>query len=1046
MKAIRLALLALAPCLLLCQQTDLLRQLRFRQVGPFRGGRSVAVTGVPSQPNVYYFGAVGGGVFKTTDSGLTWVPMSDGQLKTGSVGAIAVADSDPNVVYAGMGEACIRGNATHGDGVYKSVDAGHTWRNVGLQDSYHIGAVRIHPKDPNTVYVAALGHLWGPNEMRGVYRTTDGGATWKQVLKRSNNAGAVDLAMDPSNPRVIYAAFWEISRKPWRMDSGGPGSGLFKTTDGGDTWNEISRAPGLPKGVLGRIGVTVSPVNPERVWALVEATDGGLFRSDNGGRNWTKVNEQNILRQRAWYYSHIFADTQSADTVYALNVGMHKSIDGGRTFSALRPPHGDNHDMWIAPDNANRFIESNDGGANISNDGGRTWSTIDNQPTAQFYRVALDQDFPYNIYGAQQDNTTVRIASRTGGVGILPSDWYDVGGGESGWIAPDPRNSQIVYAGSYDGLLTRQDKRTGQSRNINAWPDNTMGYGVEAMKYRFQWSFPIVFSPHDPKALYIGSNHVHRTTNEGQSWEVISPDLTRNDKSKMGSSGGPITQDNTSVEYYCTVFTIIESPAAKGVIWAGSDDGLVHVTRDGGKKWDNVTPPGMPEWIRINSIDASPHDAGTAYVAATNYQQDDFRPYLYKTTDYGKTWKKIVNGIAENAFTRVVREDPNRKGLLVAGTETGLYLSFDDGETWRPFQLNLPVTPITDIQFHKRDQEMVIGTEGRAFWVLDDVPLLYQFQGFDSSSAVKLFSSKDVYRFGGGGRGPRNAGIPIGENPPGGVQVSFWLKDKPQGDVTLEFLDSAGKQVNQFSTKEPPRPLGAGPAVEEEENPFRGGPPVRLTANAGLNRFTWNLRYADATTFPGMILWAGATTGPRVSPGKYTVKLTAEGQTQTQSFEVKKDPRLPTTADDYARQLSLALQVRDKLTETNDAVIRIRELRRQIDTYAGRDSKKVADAAKALSAKLTSVEENLYQTKNRASEDPLNYPIKLNNKLAHVLMVVQSSDDQPTQQSYMVYEDLATQVNAELKKLDGLLSVDLPAFNKLIRDENVPAVQALPKK
>ncbi|HTS64764.1 MAG TPA: hypothetical protein VMH28_22225 [Candidatus Acidoferrales bacterium] len=1044
MKVFRLASILVFAGRLAAQQADLTNQLHFRQIGPFRGGRVVAVTGVPSQANVYYFGGVGGGVFKTTDSGLTWAPMSDGQFKTGSVGAIAVADSDPNIVYAGMGEACVRGNATHGDGVYKSMDAGHTWRNTGLQDSYHIGAVRIHPKDPNTVYVAALGHLWGPNEMRGVYRTTDGGATWKQVLKRSNMAGAVDLAMDPSNPRVIYAAFWEISRKPWRMDSGGPGSGIFKTTDGGDNWTEISRAPGLPRGVLGRIGLTVSPANPERVWALVEASDGGLFRSDNAGRTWTKVNDQNILRQRAWYYSHIFADTQNADTIYALNVGMHKSIDGGRTFSTMRPPHGDNHDLWIAPDNPNRMIESNDGGATITNDGGRTWSTVDNQPTAQFYRVALDQDFPYNIYGAQQDNSTVRTASRTAGFGITPADWYDVGGGESGWIAPDPKNSQIVYAGSYDGLITRQDKRTGQMRNINAWPDNTMGYGVEAMKYRFQWSFPIVFSPHDPKALYIGSNVIHRTTNEGQSWEAISPDLTRNDKSKMGSSGGPITQDNTSVEYYCTVFTIIESPVAKGVIWAGSDDGLVHVTRDGGKKWDNVTPPGMPEWIRINSIDASPHDAGTAYVAATNYQQDDFRPYLYKTADYGKTWKKIVSGIPENAFTRVVREDPNKKGLLAAGTEIGLFLSFDEGESWRSFQLNLPVTPITDLQFHKRDQELVIGTEGRSFWILDDVPMLYQLHGFDSNAtATRLFQPKDTYRFGGGrgfGGGGRGAGPAVGENPPGGAQVMFWLKNRPQGEVTLEFLDSAGKSINKFTTREQPRPQA--PAGEEEDNPFRGAPPARLTANAGLNRFTWNLRYTDAVTFPGMILWAGSTSGPRVSPGKYTAKLTVDGQSQSQGFEVKKDPRLDTTPEDYAKQLSLSLQVRDKLSETNDAVIRIRELRKQLDEYARRDSKKVADAAKALSAKLTAVEENLYQTKNRASEDPLNYPIKLNNKLAHVLGVVQSSDNAPTQQSYMVYEDLATQVNAELKKLDVLLTADLAAFNKLIRDENVPAVMA----
>jgi len=1045
MKSLRIASLSVLPLLVFAQASDLLKELKFRNIGPFRGGRSIAVTGVPSQPNVYYFGSVGGGVWKTTDSGNTWLPVTDGQVKTGTVGAVAVADSDPNIVYAGMGEACVRGNASHGDGVYKSVDAGKTWRNVGLEDSYHIGAVRIHPKNPDIVYVAALGHLWGPNEMRGVYRTTDGGTTWKQVLKRSNTAGAVDLAMDPGNPRVIYAAFWEVGRKPWRLDSGGPGSGLFKSTDGGDTWTEISRNPGLPKGVLGRIGVTVSPVNPERVWALVEAADGGVFRSDNGGSTWTKVNEQNILRQRAWYYSHIFADTQSADIVYVLNVGMYKSIDGGRTYSAMRPPHGDNHDLWIAPNDSNRMIESNDGGATITADGGRTWSTVNNQPTAQFYRVALDQDFPYHAYGAQQDNTTVRIATRTAGGGITEADWYDVGGGESGWIAPDPKNSEIVYAGSYDGYITRQDHRTGQSRDINAWPDNTMGYGVEAMKYRFQWSYPIVFSPHDAKTLFIGANVLMKTTNEGQNWEVISPDLTRNDKSKMGTSGGPITQDNTSVEYYCTIFTVMESPVTKGLIWVGSDDGLVHVTRDGGKKWDNVTPKDMPEWIQINSIDASVHDPGTAYVAATMYKWDDFRPYLYKTTDYGKTWKKIVNGIPNNAFTRVVREDPNRKGLLVAGTETGLYLSFDDGENWRPFQQNLPVVPITDLAFHKRDQELVVATQGRSFWILDDVPMLYQLSGGSPTEDAHLFRPKDTYRFGGGFRfgGGGRGGAAVGENPAGGAVIYYSLKGRPQGDVTLEFLDGAGKLVTKFSSKAPEAVQGP---PDEEENPFRGGPPPRVAAAPGLNRFAWNLRYPDATSFPGLIMWAGSVTGPRASPGKYQVRLTVDGKTQTENFEVKKDSRLETTPEEYARQLSLSLQIRDKLSDANDAVIRIRQIRRQLDDYARRDNKKIADAAKDLVKRLTAVEEELYQTKNRASEDPLNFPIKLNNKLAHVLSVVQSSDNQPTAQSNMVYEDLATAVNAQLKTLDKLMTSDLASFNKLIRDANVPAVMAPAKK
>jgi photosystem II stability/assembly factor-like uncharacterized protein len=1037
MKRVCLALLLFSPVLILGQ--DLLRDVRFRLVGPFRAGRVVAVAGVASQPNVYYFGAVGGGVWKTTDSGASWANVSDSAFQTAAVGAIAVAESDPNVVYAGMGESCVRGNVSNGDGVYKSSDGGKTWRNVGLQDSYHIGAIKVHPKNPDVVYVAAMGHLFGPNDMRGVYRSTDGGATWKQVLTRGRDAGAVDLALDPSNPRVLYAGFWQVRRQPHRFDSGGPGSGLFKSTDGGDTWNEISRSPGLPKGVLGRIGVTVSPANPERVWAIVEAEDGGVFRSDNAGRTWTRVNEQAMLRQRAWYYSHIIADPRSADTVYALNVGMFRSIDGGRTWNPIATPHGDNHALWIAPDNPLRMIEGNDGGATVSNDGGRTWSSIMNQPTAQFYRVALDNDFPYNIYGAQQDNTTVRTASRTSAAGISERDWYDVGGGESGWIAPDPRDSRIVFAGSYGGLITRHDARTGQVRNITAWPDNPMGYGAEAMKYRFQWNYPILFSPHDPKTLYIGGNVVMKTNNEGQSWEVISPDLTRNDKSKMGTSGGPITQDNTSVEYYCTIFTMMESPVAKGVIWTGSDDGLVHVSRDAGKNWSNVTPKEMPEWIQINSIDASPNDAGTAYVAATMYKSDDFRPYLYKTSDYGKTWKKIVNGIPDHAFTRVIREDPNKKGLLVAGTEFGLYLSYDDGENWRPFQHNLSVTSITDAAFQKRENELVVATQGRSFYVFDDLPLLHQMNGAAPTEDVRLFRPKDAYRFGGGrgggGRGPATAG----ENPAGGVAVWYALKAAPK-ELKLEFLDSAGKVVNTFSnqTVEQTRPAAGGD--DDDASPAPAGP-QRAPAAAGLNRFVWNLRYPDATGFPGMILWAANLGGPRVAPGQYQVRLSADGKMQTQPFEVKKDPRLNTTQEEFAKQVSLALQIRDKLSETNGGVVRIREAKKQLEDYAKRDDKRVADAASALIKKLTAVEEELYQTKLRSNQDPLNFPIKLNNKLANVLGVVSGSDDQPTQQSYLVYEDLATRVNAQIKVLNGLLSSDLAAFNKLVRDANVPAVQ-----
>ncbi len=704
---------------------DPLKLFQYRLIGPFRGGRVTAVAGVPSQPKVYYFGATGGGVWKTTDAGVNWEPVSDKYFKTGSVGAIDVSLSDPNVIYVGMGESPVRGNVSHGDGVYKSTDAGKTWKHVGLGDSRQIGRVRIHPKDPNIVYVAAMGHLWGPNKERGLFRTTDGGKTWQNILFRSDKAGAFDISFDPANPNVMFAAFWQIQRTPYSLISGGEGSAIYRSADGGDTWTDISKNRGLPAGLLGKIGISVSPVNPNRVWVMIEAKEGGLYRSDDGGETWQRTSDNASIRQRPWYYTRVYADTQNADIVYVLNVGFHRSIDGGRTFSTVGTPHSDNHDLWIAPGDNQRMVEGNDGGANVSFDGGRTWTEQD-QATAQFYRVALDNDFPYNIYGAQQDNSTIKIASRTNDFAITERDWYDVGGGESGWIAPHPENSDIVFAGSYGGFLTRYDHKTKQQRNVNVYPDNPMGAGAEAMKYRFQWNFPILFSPHKTEGkypLYAGGNILFRSLDEGQSWQAISPDLTRNEKSRQGTSGGPITQDNTSVEYYSTIFTAAESPVRPGVIWTGSDDGLVYVTQDGGKNWNNVTPKDMPEWIQINSIEASPHDAGIAYFAATAYKADDYKPYIYKTADYGKSWTKIVTGIGADAFTRVVREDPNRKGFLYAGTETGMYVSPNDGERWTSFQLNLPVVPITDLAVHKRDKDLVVATQGRSFYVLDNLPM-----------------------------------------------------------------------------------------------------------------------------------------------------------------------------------------------------------------------------------------------------------------------------------------------------------------------------------
>jgi photosystem II stability/assembly factor-like uncharacterized protein len=1056
--------------------------LAYRLVGPFRGGRVAAVAGVPSQPLVYYFGATGGGVWKTTDGGINWEPLGDGTFKTGSVGAVAVSESDPNVVYVGMGEQTLRGNVSHGDGMYKSTDAGKTWRRTGLEETRHISRVRVHPRNPDLVYVAAIGHAFGPHEQRGVFRSKDGGRTWEKILYRGPQAGGIDLTFDPTNAGVLYASLWEVIRRPWSMESGGPTSGLFKSTDGGDTWTELTRNQGLPRGTVGKIGVTVSPANPERVWAMVEAEDGGLFRSDNGGRTWAKVNEQRNLRQRAWYYTRVYADTKNPETVYVLNVGFFKSNDGGRTFSQLSTPHSDNHDLWIAPDDPSRMIEGNDGGANVSFNGGRSWTEQD-QPTAQFYRVTTDEDFPYHIYGAQQDNSTIKIASRTGEFGIGESDWYDVGGGESGWIAPHPKDSDVVFAGSYGGYLTRYDHRTRQLRAVNVWPENPMGHGAEGMKYRFQWNYPILFSPHEPNTLYAAGDHLFRSTDEGQSWEMISPDLTRNDKSKQGPSGGPITKDNTSVEYYDTIFTVMESPVQRGVIWAGTDDGLVQLTRDAGKSWANVTPGGIPEWIQINSLEASPHDAASAYVAATMYKHDDFRPYLYKTDDFGRTWKKIDAGIPDGSFTRVIRADPHRRGLLYAGTETGVFVSFDDGERWQPLQLNLPHVPITDLAVHRREKDLVVATQGRSFWVLDDLPVLHQLTDAQRAGGgeTTLLKPEDAYRTPGASPVlPPTA--TLGANPPAGVVVYYNLKARPTTDLTLEFIDPSGKSVRTFKAAAPPRPTptptpspaggvsgqpgastapGAAqvqqpPAAPppapsgEEASQFGPGPqPPRVTTDVGLNRFVWDMRHQEAARFPGLILWSGELRGPRAVPGTYQVKLTADGQSYTQTFEIKKDPRLRTTPEEFGKQFALLSKIRDKLTETHQAIAQMREVRRQVDDLLKRagdepSARPVVDAGRALNARLTAVEETLYQTRNQSSQDPLNYPIRLNNKLAALGGIVASADAQPTAQSYTLYEELVAKIDAQLRLYNQLMTADLKAFNQLVRNSDIPAVVVKP--
>ncbi|MFL6447225.1 MAG: WD40/YVTN/BNR-like repeat-containing protein [Bryobacteraceae bacterium] len=1031
---------------------SVLKTLKWRNIGPFRGGRVAAVAGVESQPTTYYFGGVGGGVWKSTNSGSNWQSVTDGQpLGTSSIGAVAVAESDPNVVYVGTGEYDIRGNVSHGDGMYKSMDAGKTWKHIGLENTRQIARVRVHPRNPDLVYVAALGHVWAPNEDRGVYRSKDGGKTWEKILSRGPKAGAIELVLDPTNPNILYAGFWEVYRKPWDLESGGPGSGIFKSTDGGDTWNELTKNPGLPKGVIGNVGLSVSAANPERIYALIEADGGGVFRSDNGGKTWQKMNGERKLLQRAWYYGRIFADPKDPNKVYATNVEFFRSDDGGKTWNAIATPHGDNHDLWISANDPQRMIEGNDGGSIVTNDGGRNWSTVDNQPTAQFYRVALDNDFPYNGYGAQQDNTTVKIATRSATGGITERNWYPVGGGESGWIAPWPKDTDVVFAGSYDGLITRYDHKNGQIQNVTVWPDNEMGWAPKDLKYRFQWNFPLLFSAHDPDLLLAGGNVLFASKDQGISWKPISGDLTRNDKSKQISSGGPITKDNTSIEYYDTIFTVIESPIQKGLIWAGSDDGLVHLTRDGGQHWDNVTPKIAPEWIQINSIEASPFDAGTAYVAATLYKFDDNRPFLYKTTDFGKSWKQINEGIPTTTFTRCIREDPNKKDLLYAGTETGIYVSFNGGEKWQSLQLNLPVTPIADLAIHKREHELVAATQGRAFWILDDTPLLAQLTPAVATESAHLFAPKHTYRMAvarGFGRTSTNEGA----NPPTGAVVYYWLKDKPKGDVMLELLDDSGKLVKKFSSAAPAKKAEShafsSEEEQQEEGPRRGGPPARVTAEAGLNRFEWDLRYPDAVSFPGMVLWAANVRGPLVVPGSYQVRLTVEGKTQIQKFEVRKDPRVPTTGEQYTAQLQTALQMRDKVSQTNQAVIDIREVRDQIDELverleadkAGEKSRVVLEKAKSLTAELTGIEESLYQTKNRASEDPLNFPVRLNNKLAALLTATSQADAQPTASQQQVYEDLATGVNAQVKKLKDVMSSSVPALNKMVRDQDIPAI------
>ena len=1012
--------------------------MKWRLIGPFRGGRALTVTGVPSQPHTYYFGAVSGGVWKTTDGGITWDAISDKQTIS-SIGAIAVADSDPNILYAGSGEACIRGNISYGDGVYKSTDAGKTWANVGLKDSQHIGKVIVHPANPDIVFVAALGHAYGANTERGIFRTRDGGKNWEKVLYVNDRTGGIDIVFDPHNPHVLFAAMWEGYRTPWMLNSGGENSGLYRSGDDGATWKRIE-GNGMPEGPLGRIGVGVSGGDSNVVYALIEAKKGGLYRSDDGGTKWTLINPDHRFRQRAWYFTHVWADPKNANTVYIANTGLFRSIDGGKSFERLNAPHGDHHGLWVDPHDTNRMINGNDGGATISVDGGKNWSTQNNQPTAQFYHVAADNDFLYRVYGSQQDNSNVAIRTRSDRGFIDRGDWDAVGGGESGYIAPDPRDSNIVYADDEGPFLTRFDRTTGQAQSIQQHPEDLSGHPASSQKYRYTWTMPLIVSSHNPEVIYHTSQYVLRSADAGRTWTEISPDLTRNDKSKQGDSGGPITKDQYTVEYYDVVFALAESPKQDGVLWAGTDDGLIHVTRDAGKSWSKVTPKDLPEWGMVSLIAASPFDAATAYVAVDAHKLDNFKPYIFKTSDFGKSWTKIVGGLPENDYVHAVREDPARKGLLYAGTETGVWVSFDDGGHWQALQLNLPNTPIHDLLVHGND--LTVATHGRSFWVLDDLAPLRQMSAAIASEDAHLFAPSAATRTRIGHVEPRR--YPIGENPPNGAILYYWLKEAPKEAAKLEVLDAQGKVIRAFTSEQKK-------TAETPDEGERDEPAENIPAAAGLNRFAWDLRYEVPAKIPAAIYDGGNNpAGPLALPGKYSVRLTVAGKSSTQPLEIAMDPRVKTSAADLQKQFDLLLKLRDRQEELNRAVLGIRDLRGQLQAIekrfaASESAKSVIASAADLGKKLTAIEEELIQVNATASEDEANYPTRLNSKFSYLNGVTDSADTAPTAAEEGVFADLNQQLEKQLAQWHEVLAKDLPALNDAMQKNNVPLIGVAPE-
>lgn len=1006
----------------------LYKNLKYRLIGPFRGGRSGAVAGSYKNRNTFYFGATGGGVWKTTDGGNNWRNISD-KYFGGTIGSVAVAPSDESVIYVGEGENTLRGNVSEGlGGMWRSEDGGKSWKNIGLKDGRHIIRIIIHPRNPDIVWVAVIGHLFGPNDERGVYKTTDGGKTWKKTLFVNNQTGCSDLVMEPGNPNVFYAGTWRVIRTPYSLESGGEGSGLWKSEDGGETWKNISSSKGLPKGVWGITGVAISPSNTDKIYSLIENKDGGLFMSADGGETWSNICSDNNIRQRAWYYTKVFVDPKNENKVYCPNVGFMRSVDGGKTFQSLNTPHGDHHDLWIDPEDGNRMIVADDGGAQVSFDGGNNWSTYLNQPTVQVYRVSTDNAFPYRVLAPQQDNGAFRIKSRTYGSAITATDMEDAAGSESGYIVADPLNPDITYGGNYQGLLQRLDHKTGESRMINVWPIDNIGAGADVAKYRFQWNYPIFFSPNNPKKLYAAGNQLFSSEDEGKSWQVISPDLTTNDKKKQASSGGPITQDNTSVEYYCTIFYATESWLEKDLLWTGSDDGLVYVSKDAGKNWENVTPKDCPQWMMWNCIEVDPFKKGAAYIVGTRYKLDDFRPYIYKTEDYGKTWKQISTGINPMHFARCIRADRKKAGLLYAGTEYGMYISYNDGASWKSFQQNLPVVPITDLTIKNND--LIVGTQGRSIYILDDLTTIQERSSDILNKQLHVFSVNPAYRMPGGGRrggGRRGGGgdlVNAGMNPPNGVVMNFYMKDVTDSTkLSIQVMDKNRKLIKTFSTS-------------SKDN--------KVEINPGMNQFEWDMNYPEAERVDGLILWNGFITGPKAAPGNYYAKFKSGSDSAEVPFTILADPNYKTSQAEYEEQFNHLITLRDKSSEIMKAIKNIREVRQQMSDFSARAGKDLPREIKqqidTINKQMTSVEEALHQTKAKSGQDVLNFPIRLDDKLSSIYNASAAGNSGLSKQAKDAYAELQPLIDEQLNKLKKIMSEDVGKLNQLIHEKLLPVI------